>query len=69
MAYGFLYSRYAERMNRDQWPPMEPLIDRLRPLRRKLTLEDFALIVGIMYTDNLVEMLLQFVCGVLREMF
>ena len=48
---------------------MDQIIDRLRALRRKLTLEDFALVVGIMYTDNIVEMLLQFVRGILREAF
>lgn len=47
---------------------MEHIIDRLRALRRKLTLEDFALIVGIMYANEVVEMLLSFMRSVLREM-
>ena len=43
------------------------IVNRLAELRRKLTLEDFLLIVAIMYTDNLVQMLLRFVNGVLQS--
>ena len=45
---------------------MDNFIKRLADLRRKLTLEDFLLIVAIMYTDNLIQMVLRFVNGVLR---
>ena len=45
---------------------MANIVNRIAELRRKLTLEDFLLIVAIMYTDNLVQMLLRFVNGVLR---
>ena len=45
---------------------MDKIVKRLADLRRKLTLEDFLLIVAIMYTDNLVQMLLRFINGVLR---
>lgn len=47
---------------------MEYIIAQVRALRRKLTVEDFALIVGIMYTNDIVEVVLGFVRSVLREM-
>ena len=46
---------------------MDHIVDRIRALRRKLTFEDFTLIVGIMYTNEIVEMLLGFARSVLRE--
>ena len=45
---------------------MDNIVKRLADLRRKLTLEDFLLIVAIMYTDDLLQMILRFVDGVLR---
>ena len=44
---------------------MTDIVDRLTNLRRKLTLEDFLLILGIMYSDNLIQMALRFVNRVL----
>lgn len=46
---------------------MSSLISRLIELRKKLTLEDVMLLIGIMYLNDIVEMLLTFVRGVLRE--
>ena len=45
---------------------MTDIVNRLTELRRKLTLEDFLMIVAIMYTDNLIQMVLRFINGILR---
>ena len=45
---------------------MNNFVNHLRELRRKLTLEDVLLIVAIMYTDNLLQMLLDFINDILR---
>ena len=43
------------------------ILDRVAELRRKLTLEDFMFIVGIMYANDLIEMLLRHLNSILRD--
>lgn len=46
---------------------MDNILKRLADLRRKLTREDFLLIVAIICTDNLIQVVLRFVNGVLKR--